>query len=374
MKRIHFAITLSVLLFPLAGIAQLGNYRNNDEDKLPYGKSYEKWERQQTFIQTYHVAQQHPQANDHNPGTPELPFLTINKAAEVLQPGERVLISRGQYMETIRPARGGTSADKMIVYEAAPGHEVVIKGSQELHPGKWIPSQGWETGKGSHEQRVVWQYDLHDSDFNGYNPFGMLNLMQDQEYLDYKKVNMTAHFKKRGWVILDGWLLKQVTRPVDLMGEETGSYWAEHNGMRIHVRFPKGKNPSNAKVEITVKEQLFAPLEYGLGYIKISGIHFMNASNGFPVPQRGAVSAARGHHWIIENCTIEAINSLGIDLGNEMWHTQSQQILGFHIFRNNIVRNCGISGLQGMHGINYLIEDNLFENIGWHNAEHGWES
>jgi hypothetical protein len=361
-------------------MAQNTIFKPINEDQLPYGNNYLKWETNQRHSKTYFVAQNSPHANDENPGTRQRPFLTIGKAAEVLQPGERVIIHEGVYNETIRPARGGTAPDKMIVYEAAPNENVMVKGSFTPDKSLWEKSRGWQVGRTEpygdekFESALVWQIDLYGIDFQGYNPFGMLNLMQDQEYLDYTKVSMKPHFQKRGWVIIDGVLLEQVAKPVELMDKNEGAYWPEHNGMRIHVRFPDGKTPENCTVELTNREQLFAPLEYGLGYIRIKGIHFLHAANGFPVPQRGVVSASRGHHWIIEDCIIEGANSLGVDLGNEMWSTIPQEIIGHHIFRRNTVRNCGIAGLQGMRGIHYLIEDNLFENIGWHNAEHGWES
>jgi hypothetical protein len=47
----------------------------------------------------------------------------------VLQPGERVVIAGGVHREYIRPARGGTSPDAMISYEAAPCAKVVVKGA-----------------------------------------------------------------------------------------------------------------------------------------------------------------------------------------------------------------------------------------------------
>ena len=60
-------------------------------------------------------------ADDKGPGTKARPFRTINKAAQVLQPGERVVIASGTYRECARPARGGTSPSQMISYESAPG-------------------------------------------------------------------------------------------------------------------------------------------------------------------------------------------------------------------------------------------------------------
>ena len=95
------------------------------------------WERPLKFTKTYYVDNQHAKANDNGPGTQARPFRTINRAAEVLQPGERVVIASGTYRECVRPARGGTSPTQMISYEAAPGAKVVIKGSEVLKDG-WV--------------------------------------------------------------------------------------------------------------------------------------------------------------------------------------------------------------------------------------------
>lgn len=374
-----------IFLFLLTSFGTKGQneiFRKNDDSAMPYGNQFDSWEMDTEFKTVYHVNKNHTKASDDNPGTNDLPFKSINKAAEILRAGEIVIIHEGVYRETIRPVRGGLSPDSMIVYRAATGEKVIVKGSVEMADNSFSPSRGWATGGDEwyrenvpgQGQGKVWQCKLDTLNFEGYNPFGMLNLMQDQEWLDYTKVNMDPHFKKRGLVFVDGIPLKQVRRPIELNDNQDGAYWPEHNGLTLHIRFPDGKSPHNSKVEMTTKEQLFAPDSYGLGYIKIEGIHFLHSGNGFPVPQRGMVSASRGHHWVIENCTIEWANSLGVDLGNEMWHTTYLPDVGFHVFRRNIVKNCGLSGLQGLRGLNYLIEDNLFENIGWHDAEHGFEA
>jgi hypothetical protein len=191
-----------IMTFIMDGFTQVNVFKPTDQDKLPYGQSYLKWEKPLQINHTYVVSQNHPEASDSNPGTAELPFLTIGRAAELLQPGERVLIRSGVYHETVRPARGGESPGKMIVYEAADGETVIIKGSVETDPAGWKLSTGWQLGGREHyfaenrqKQQLVWQYELHDIGFGGYNPFGMLNLLQDQEHLDYTKANMTAHFK-----------------------------------------------------------------------------------------------------------------------------------------------------------------------------------
>lgn len=79
-------------------------------------------------------------------------------------------------------------------------------------------------------------------------------------------------------------------------------------------------DPSDPKIEITCREQCFAPEFPFLSYIKVKGITCAHAATGAPVPQRGALSCYRGHHWIIEDCTIDWSNAVGIDVGNECWH------------------------------------------------------
>ena len=93
------------------------------------------WEQPLTFSKTYYVDNTSPAADDNGPGSKARPFRTINKAAQVLQPGERVVIAAGTYRECVRPARGGTGPAQMISYEAAPGAKVYIKGSEVLKDG-----------------------------------------------------------------------------------------------------------------------------------------------------------------------------------------------------------------------------------------------
>src|SRR4030067_639895 len=73
---------------------------------LPDGREFITWEQPLQFSRTYYVDNRNTRAADTNPGTKELPFLTINKAAQVLQPGECVVIMTGDYRGRRAPARG----------------------------------------------------------------------------------------------------------------------------------------------------------------------------------------------------------------------------------------------------------------------------
>src|SRR5215471_16350497 len=105
------------------------------DTRLPDGTSYAEWEQPLAFSTTYYVDNADAKADDNGPGTKARPFRTINKAAQLLRPGERVVIASGTYRECVRPARGGTSPSQMISYEAAPGASVIIKGSDVLKDG-----------------------------------------------------------------------------------------------------------------------------------------------------------------------------------------------------------------------------------------------
>ena len=141
--------------------------------RMPDGTNFVFWEQPLQFSKTYHVDNLATNADDSGPGTSERPFRTINRAAQVLQPGERVVIASGVYRECIRPARGGTGPDKMISYEAVPGAAVFVKASETLNDG-WQPSSVYRGRGGDAGGITVWQHDLTGSLFpDAYNPFAL---------------------------------------------------------------------------------------------------------------------------------------------------------------------------------------------------------
>ena len=140
--------------------------------------------------------------------------------------------------------------------------------------------------------------------------------------------------------------------------------------MTLHIRLENDDDPANHTIEITTEEQVFAPAQRYQEYIRVRGIIFQHAGNGFPVPQRGLVSTNRGNHFIFEGNTFEWANSVGLDIGNEDWQaSMPPQPVGYDIIRGNTFRYCGIEGIGGTGGPQFtLVEKNLFEWIGWQDA------
>ncbi|MEO0732234.1 MAG: right-handed parallel beta-helix repeat-containing protein [Bacteroidota bacterium] len=76
----------------------------------------------------YHVAKT---GNDDNDGSAVAPFLTIGKAAGLVQPGDVVVIHEGTYEEMIRPTTSGT-ADAPIVFRSFEQDVVIVTAMQAL--------------------------------------------------------------------------------------------------------------------------------------------------------------------------------------------------------------------------------------------------
>jgi hypothetical protein len=372
--RIGQALLITTLC--LAGLAgsSLFSEEGGTGMLLPDGREFVSWERPLQFTRTYYVDNSNPRASDANPGTKDEPFLTINKAAHVLQPGERVIIMTGVYRERVDPKRGGTGPDKMISYEAAAGANVVVKGSRVVKTG-WEPSTGFKLDLPAEARAKVKIYyrRLDDLDFQGYNPFGMVNIMQNRVYLKPKPEELWRHLKRRGMVFVDGRRLEQVELYQDLGGRD-GAFWCEHDGLAIHVHFPGDTDPAQHEVELAIQEQVFAPRTRGLSYIRIKGISFEHAANAFPVPQRGMVSLNRGHHWIIEDCVLRHANGVALDIGAQDWDMEPPAVIGHAIVRRNYIDDVGVCGIAGMAVRDTLIESNLIEHVGYQDVELAWET
>jgi hypothetical protein len=393
-------------------MGQSSSGATSTESHLPDGTDYVSWEQPLKFSKTYFVDNNSANADDNGPGTRERPFRTINKAAHVLQPGGRVVIASGVYRECVRPVRGGTGPARMIGYEAAPGARVFIKGSEVL-------TQGWQQRAVSAFRRMpnpqaaapemtTWEHELTEAMFpDAYNPFALPSAPADRSWLDTKTVDMGPYFRRRGLVFVDGKPLEPMEQLRELAspqlpgppppdqpqpltglpprkrggaimqeigGTPDGRFWVDNSGQAIQLRLPAG-TPAEHTIEITTREQAFAPLEKGLAFIRVKGITFQHAGNGYPVPQHGLVSTAGGNHWIIEGNTIEWANGVGLDIGNGDWSGGFTPLAGqSHIVRGNTIRYCGVEGMAGMQTRETVVEDNLIEWCGWADAEREWEA
>ena len=308
-------------------------------------------------ITTYYVAKT---GSDKNPGTEDKPFLTINKAAQLADAGDTVIIGEGVYREYVDPARGGLGEGSRITYKAADWAEVWIKGSDELTNLK--P----ESGKPG-----VYSQSMNKSAFGDYNPYTIAFL---------PKKNATL-----GEVFVNGQPFVEAAN-VDSVASSPNSWKADEQGKKIYVNLGD-IDPATALVEYNVREQVFAPSRYALGYITIDGIKIEHAANQYPMefylmgnpPQKGALSTFGGHHWNIQNCTVQYAKSANVDFGYggvqlikdnklvSLTRYYENGLTGYHKIKDNYIFAGGTEGMISSYAPyveitgNRIIENNRFD-------------
>jgi len=378
MSKISLLIGL-VFLASLS-VAQNENLSLSPRVLLPDGGEFKTWRNTTEFTKTFIVDNNHAFASDNNPGTADKPFLTINRAAQVVRPGQRIVIHSGVYREKVVPKNEGQGPDRMISYEAARGSRVIIKGSRVLE-STWLRSRN-----PAQFSEKLWMTTLPDSIFSEISPFTLQNASAaDIEIMPWATEwsGRVPYTLRRGLVFQDGRRLAQLAVYEDLV-RLPGSFWVDSTGTVLHIHPFEGRDPNQAVMEVTVQQHLFKPDRTDLGYIQVKGITFMHAGNGFPRTGVGALFTMGGHHWIIENNNFEQINSVAVEIGARSIETsnrelsrkdsqRSRQSPGYTIVRNNIIYECGTGGIEGYVNYNALVENNHIYNIGWQDVERYWE-
>jgi alpha-L-arabinofuranosidase len=297
--------------------------------------------------------------NNTNPGSREQPFLTIQKAADVMQPGDVCIVRAGTYREWVKPARGGNSELNRIVYKAAPGEEVIIKGSEIV--------TNWKKQEGN-----VWMAEIPDTFFGNFNPF---------------KTNISGNYIRYGRdyhlgeVYLNGEPLKERTNRQDMEASPKTFFIEDtENTTRIYANF-RGIDPTRELLEINVRECIFFPEIKGLQYITVSGFKMMHAAANwayFRAFQHALLGTYWGKHWIIENNIISDARCSAIVCGNDPSGENEGfdvETVGHHIVRNNEIRRCGQAAIHGFKGwARSIIEGNLIEDINTKNEFGGFET
>ena len=347
-----------------------------DSAVLVDGSRFDFWEKEVKYTKELFVDGNSKKASDKNDGSKEHPFKTIQAAADIAGPGTHVWINPGEYRECVSPSFGGDGPASMVCYEAIKKGTVVIKASEQVTD--FEPTTDWQISgfmNPAPADASVWCHRLDPEMFKGYNPFCAVNIIHDRLFIEFDKTDMTPYLNRRGMVFCDGKPLEQVPLSNDL-GSKPCTYWVEANGMAVHFRLPDDGDPKDHLIEISCREQCFAPKTPFLSYIKVKGLVCAHASMGAPIPQRGAISAYRGHHWVIEDCKVLWSNATGIDVGNECWHHKfdPEQTVGYSVIRRCEIIDAGVCGIAGLYAQGMLIEDNLIEGTGWQKMELSWEA
>lgn len=330
----------------------------------------------------YHVS---VNGSDTNGGSASSPFKTINHAAQVAQPGDVITVHAGTYREWINPARGGESDAKRIIYQAAAGEKVEIKGSEVV--------KGWKKVVGN-----IWKVTLPNSFFGNYNPY--LDSIYGDWFTDYGRIHHTGEVFLNNKSLYEKGKLEEVYNPVafEKSKDKEGSTYtwyceSDAENTTIWANF-HGYNTTKELVEISTRRTCFYPDKPGINYITIRGFHISQAATQWAAPtaeQIGMIATNWNKGWIIENNVISNSKCSGITLGKErgtghnVWSDDrsldgslhyievifntlrngwSKTNIGSHIVRNNEIFNCEQTGMCGSMGAAFsVIENNHIYNI-----------
>lgn len=370
----------------LCAIAAEVNYAPlTPEVVMPDGSPYMSWSDQTRYAQTYHVDQKHPRASDENPGTEQLPFRTINRASQVVKPGERVWIHAGVYREMVEPRLSGEGPERMIAYEAVPGEQVILKGSRVLE-SRWERSREQRGGnRPSQYSKKLWMTSLPDMLFEGgFNSFRTPNATgEEMDLMPWAlpwKGRLPSYTLPRGLLFQDGRRMAQLATYEDLV-RLPGSYWVAADGRTVHIHPFGGGDPNGRVFEAAVQPHIIKPQGAGFGFVRVSGLILEHCANSFLRTGIGALFTMGGHHWIIERNTVRHVNSVAIEIGFEIFergdkrYTRRQDPnLGHTIVRNNRIYDCGTAGIRGLTNNFALVEHNEITDSGWQDAEYHWET
>jgi alpha-N-arabinofuranosidase len=302
----------------------------------------------------FHVAITGDDAAD---GSSARPLRTIQAAAHHAAPGDIITVRGGVYRERIDPPRGGDSDVERIVYQAAPGAKVTIKGSEIV--------KGW-----TKIQHDTWRVSLPNRFFGGFNPY------TDRIRGDWFKPLGREHHT--GAVYQNGHWLTEAATLEDVLEPATGNpLWfatVDDRNTTLTAQFP-GTDPNRDGIEINVRQAVFHPSRTGRNFITVRGFTLEHAATNWAPPTAGQVGLIGTHWskgWIIENNTIRYSVCSGVTLGKHgdafdntsansaegyvetikrgIAAGWSKENIGHHIVRGNQISHCEQAGIVGSLG------------------------
>src|SRR4051794_1380608 len=354
----------------------------------------------------FHVAKT---GSDNEDGSEAGPFLTINRAAAVAQPGDTIVVHAGEYREWVTPQRGGLSDRRRITYQAAAGEHVVIKGSERVTG--WTPVS-----------ETVWSVSVPNSLFGSFNPYAE---EIDGDWIVYPEE--ASQRKHLGDVYLNGLSFYEAVSRSDVSEpplrtevlddwtrtpepvrnpEQTRYLWYAEVGpdeTTIWANF-QGADPNEEFVEINVRRSVFYPTEHHIDYITVRGFELAQAACPWTPPtadQPGLIGPNWAKGWIIEDNVIHDAKCSAVSLGKEAstghnyatlrgdkpgYQYQLESVfaarqigwdrehVGSHVVRRNTIHDCGQNGIVGHLGCLFsTIEDNHIYNTPLKREFYGYE-
>src|SRR4051794_12523698 len=257
------------------------------------------------------VSQQDPHARDANDGSANAPLATITAAAQRVKPGDHVVVHAGEYRETVVITASGTEASP-IVFEAAPGETVVIKGSDVLRDWK-------------HDDAAVWRVALPPKP----------KVSGDKDPAFWRTNDVRQVFARDG-VLGEA---DRLDRADSREALKPGSFFCDKASETLFVCLPDGGSPLEHPPEVSLRG---AWLMIYADYVTVRGFRMRHAST--TAFANWPAAGATGRRCTFEDCVMTWGDFAGVSLVGE-----GNQLLNCTVAYNGA---CGIGGS----GTNHRIE------------------
>ena len=278
-------------------------------------------------------------AEDSNPGTAAAPFATVQKAADVVQPGDTVRLKAGTYRQQFKVKTSG-KVGAPITFEAAPGDEGKV-----LFTGN-IPVTTATPTRTPHGVKHTIPYT---------RKYWILGKEEDRTIRDYVDQ-----------LFVDGELLKAVPEAGML---RPGRFWVDRKAPPPTLQFmlPKGKTLDTSRVEVS-ELQWAIRFDGATGhadskhyeYVNFRGLSFFGYATN---PRCAIVQFMNCRHMRLEDCRIRWTNCFGIAMSNSSYIT---------LARNDIA-HCGHLGVGGGSLDHITLEDNITNFCNYKRYSVWWE-
>jgi hypothetical protein len=271
---------------------------------------------------TYVVDNQNPRAADTNPGTRELPFKTVNAAAQKAQAGDEVLVRPGLYREAVTLNNSGKQGQPIILRSEVP-RAATISGSDVI--------TNWKL-----ESPGVWSMPAPN--------------------IKNRLMESAAHSSNPEWIYVNDYPLQRADTRDMLV---PGSFFLDFDNKQVLVSPEEGQGIQNLKVEYAHRAGLIWPAKQ-LDDIHIIGFNVVHNADWFR--DKRAITA-NGMRWLVENNRVAWASYQGIVTGPS----------NGAIVRNNLIEWCGDAAIGGGRNINLLVENNKIFHSNWRRINPNFE-
>ena len=239
----------------------------------------------EAFASTFYVS---PNGSDSSNGSGKAPFRTIQKAADIVGSGDRVVIKAGIYNEMVIIKSSGTSSNP-IVFEGELGHNgerltIIDKGDTV---SGWV--QAYEIGQGVYKTTSI-----------GYEPYAMV-IEENGETYDIAKLCQGQSSQCNKW---ESYMQRAPDSQEDI-NRVLVDFWDgieavySTDGKTTYIRFRNYDDPNQKIVHSSRKGA--AINIWGKSYITVKNFEIRASHSGINVSAIGGKNPASSSNITIEN-------------------------------------------------------------------------